>query len=391
MACRQIWEDVYALEVFQSGTSLSAITGNQPAFTGTHGVRGDWTGTGTGDLTHKYNLLVDDAYPVVKAANTVVEKNLVTGDSLQNIVSVTQVTSKPDSVVIPVVFNAHNLSAFFYTFFQDGVTINSGTTNTALEILTCVPYSDACPTIYSNLVRFRQDAADSDEVDQTLHAVVPTRILIRGEEGGLIDGEVEFLGAKWEDYDLSGKLTTAQGFDTTAPLKFEDLTVKLDGVEVSIPSFECTFENGLVHQYYNQVSAQSVTLGKMMFTGTITIPWNDATAQGLDKQIDDFRAGNMKRLSLVWGNPSFTQFSQGDTGTTDYGGTDIASGAAKNSIVNNYFAIHAYVRIMDYDETEIDEVPMIPFDFKALKDSDGTMAGVTSYVAYDVSKNTWTP
>jgi hypothetical protein len=394
MPCRQIWEDVYALEVFETGTSLSDITGNDPAFTDTHGVRGDWTGTGTGDLTHKYNLLVDDAHPVVKAQNTVVEKNLVTGLSMENTVSVTQVVSQPDSVVTPVVFNAHNLSAFFWLFFQDGVTINAGTTNTALEILTCVPYADACPSAFGNLVRFRQDAGENNIVDQALKGVVPSRMVIRGEEGGLIEGEIEWEGAQWEDLELDALLATASGFDTTAPLKFEDLTVKIDDTAVSVPAFEVTFEAPVIQQYFNQISAQSVTQGRLSFTGNITLPWNEAytipagTGQYV-VPIKNFYDGTMIKLSLVWGDDTFTQFAVGDTGTTDYGGTDVLPANAKNTITNNYFAIHSYVRIMDYDENDIDENPMIPIDFKALVDDDGTIGGVTSYVAFDVTKNTW--
>jgi len=394
MPCRQIWEDVYALEVFASGTSLADIVANDPAFTDTHGVKGDWDAVGAGDLVHKYNLLVDDAHPVVKAQNTIVEKNLVTGLSMENTVSVTQVISKPDSVVTPVVFNAHNLSAFFWLFFQDGVTINAGTTNTALEILTCVPYADACPSSFGNLVRFRQDAGDNNIVDQTLRGVIPSRMVIRGEEGGLIEGEIEWEGANWTDAELDGLLAAASGFDVTAPLKFEDLSVQIDGVAVSIPAFELTFEAPVVQQYYNQIAAQSVTQGRFSFTGNITLPWNEAytipagTGQYV-VPIKNFYDGTMMRLSLVWGDASFTQFAVSDTGTPDYSGVDVLPAGAKNTIVNNYFAIHSYVRIMDYDETDIDENPMVPIDFKALIDDDGTIAGVTSYIAFDVAQNTW--
>ncbi|MFV2014553.1 MAG: hypothetical protein ACC656_03940, partial [Candidatus Heimdallarchaeota archaeon] len=364
-------------------------------FSGTHGVRGN--ADGSGDLTPKYNLLVDDAFPPLKAANTVVEKTLVTGKALDNTVSITQVTSKPDSVVVPLVFNAHNLSSFLRLFFQDGVTWADGVTNSALEVQTNVPYSSACPVVYGNLVRFKQDTADTDDIDQVLHGVVPSRILIRGEEGGLIEGEVEFLGAKWEDYDLSSSLTTAEGFDTTAPLKFEDLTIKIaKGAEaaatISVPAFEIVFENDLVHQYYNETSAQQVSMGRMRMTGNLTIPFNDAyTVQSSEHEIiTNFRNGTMLRLSLVWGANGFTLFSLNDTSlAASKNGVDVLTANAKNSIVNNYLGIHALVRILDYDETEIDLNPMVPIDFKALEDDNSTVSGVSVYCGYDKSKNTW--
>lgn len=385
MACRQIWQDIYAIESFKSTTSLTSILAITPQFAGTKGLRGTFA------TNQKYNLLVDDAYPVVKAANAVVEKNLATGKSLQNAVSITPVTARPESVTVPVVFNAHNLAMFLRLFFQDGVTLANGTTNTALQIMTCVPYTSACPIVYGNLVRFRQDTADSDNIDQALQGIIPIRMVIRGAEGGLVEGEVEFQGAKWEDYDLSAKVTTASAFDTLAPLKFEDLTVKLDGTAVSIPAFEITVERPLMSKYYNQVSAQSVTMGRLSFTGSITVPWNDGySIQGNEQEvITNYRAGTLVLTSLVWGNASFTQFTTG-MGAPNTSDVDVLAASAKNLVDSNYFAIHAVVKLTDYDENDIDEVPMVPMTFKAIEDSQSTIKGVTFRSAYKKVDNDWT-
>jgi len=385
MACRQIWQDIYAVESFKSTTSLTSILAIPPQFSGTKGLRGTFA------TNQKYNLLVDDAYPLVKAANAVVEKNLATGKSLQNTISITPVTARPETVTIPVVFNAHNLSMFLRLFFQDGVTLGNGVTNTALQIMTVVPYDSACPIVFGNLVRFRQDEPDVDAVDQALQGITPVRIVIRGAEGGLIEGEVEFYGAKWEDYDLSAKVVAASLFDTLPPLKFEDLTVKLDATAVSIPSFEFTFERTVVTQYYNQVSAQSVTMGRLMVTGTITVPWNDPYSIQANQQvvIGNYRAGTLVRVSLVWGNAAFTQFTVGQT-TPPTGDVDVLTAGAKNLVVGNYFGIHTIVKLTDYDENDIDEVPMVPMTFKSVEDSQSTVAGITMRLGYVKVDNDWT-
>jgi len=385
MACRQIWQDIYAIESFKSTTSLTSILAIPPQFSGTKGLRGTFA------TNQKYNLLVDDAYPLVKAANAVVEKNLATGKSLQNTISITPVTARPETVTIPVVFNAHNLSMFLRLFFQDGVTLGNGVTNTALQIMTVVPYDSACPIVFGNLVRFRQDEPDVDAVDQALQGITPVRIVVRGAEGGLIEGEVEFYGAKWEDYDLSAKVVAASLFDTLPPLKFEDLTVKLDATAVSIPSFEFTFERTVVTQYYNQVSAQSVTMGRLMVTGTITVPWNDPYSIQANQQvvIGNYRAGTLVRVSLVWGNAAFTQFTVGQT-TPPTGDVDVLTAGAKNLVVGNYFGIHTIVKLTDYDENDIDEVPMVPMTFKSVEDSQSTVAGITMRLGYVKVDNDWT-
>jgi len=385
MACRQIWQDIYAIESFKSTTSLTSILAIPPQFSGTKGLRGTFA------TNQKYNLLVDDAYPLVKAANAVVEKNLATGKSLQNTISITPVTARPETVTIPVVFNAHNLSMFLRLFFQDGVTLGNGVTNTALQIMTVVPYDSACPIVFGNLVRFRQDEPDVDAVDQALQGIIPVRIVIRGAEGGLIEGEVEFYGAKWEDYDLSAKVVAASLFDTLPPLKFEDLTVKLDATAVSIPSFEFTFERTVVTQYYNQVSAQSVTMGRLMVTGTITVPWNDPYSIQANQQvvIGNYRAGTLVRVSLVWGNAAFTQFTVGQT-SPPIADVDVLTASAKNLVAGNYFGIHTIVKLTDYDENDIDEVPMVPMTFKSVEDSQSTVAGITMRLGYVKVDNDWT-
>lgn len=393
MACRQIWEDVYALEVHKANVPLATVIAGTANFgIGTHGVRGGF-GTGSGLLTPKYNMLVDGSYPPLKAAYQTVEKNLATGKSLPNVISLTPVAAKPEPVVIPMVWNAHNLSAMFRLFSQDGMTLSTGTANTALQIMTCVPYISACPIVYGNLVRFRQAQTDSDTVDQVLKGVIPTRIMIKGEEGGVIEGEVEFLGAKWDHVDLSEKLNAAIGYDDTPPLKFEDLTVKLGTSVISIPSFEITFSNGLVHHYYNDISSKSTTLGRMNVEAQITVPWNDGSVEGSDQQITDYAAGVTKVVSLIWGNPSPVipqGAGSGEPAPTLYGGVDTLAASAKNNLSNNYLAIHGTMRIMDYDENDIDENPMVQTNFKTVVDGYNTLNGIRVYLGYLSTANNWT-
>jgi hypothetical protein len=374
--CRNIWEDVYALEIFQTGTSLSDITSNNPVFDGvsTKGVRGIY---GTSAI---YNLLPTE-HPNLKAQQGTVKKDLATGKPIDNVVSYTSVTIRPENFVLPVVFNAHNLSAFLKLQFQSAIQVADGVTNTALQIMTATPYTDTCPVVYGNLVKFMQGDTGGSAVDQILRGVLVTRITIRGEEGGVIEGEVEFAGSNFTQLDFAGTspngpLAKSLPFDDTPPLRFEDLTVKLNAVTVSIPRFELNINTNVVMKFYNEVAAKAVNMGMLNVDGTVVVPWNDGSAQGSNKQITDYVSGIDKTLLFLWGNP-----------TTD--GVDTLPANAKNNIDGNYFSAALNIRITDYEQNDIDGLPMLETQFAIVEDASNTNGTVTLKSAYKKSLNVW--
>jgi hypothetical protein len=378
MAQRNQWEDVYALEIFGAGTTLANIVASNPVFDGTttKGVKGVF-GTASGMV---YNLL-PEGHPAFKAAVGTVRKDLATGKALDNVVAYTGVTRKAEPIVITVGgFNAHNLSAFFKLFFHSGVAVANGVTNTDLQIMTCSPYSNTVPTTYGNLVKFMQATGESDAVDECLQGCLVKRIMMKGEEGGIIDGEVEFVGATYKEISLAGgaggPLEKSKPFDDKISLRFEDMTVKLAGQTVSIPRFELTLENNTVFHYYNEVAAKTINLGRIDGSGTIVIPWNDTTSEGKNKQIQDLIASVDKTLSFIWGNPTS-------------GSVDVLPASAKNGIVANYLSIDMNVRLEDYTPTEIDGLPMLEVQFRIVEDAANTNGTITCKLGYNKNGNTW--
>jgi hypothetical protein len=331
-----------------------------------------------------------DAYPQLKAPKTLVEKNLATGKSLHSTFSSASVAAQPVPVVIPFLCNAHNLALYFQLLGQSGVTFAKGVTNTDLEVMTMVPYTDGCPTKFANLVRVRQDGGDGLAVDQVLKGVICTRITLRGSQGGLIEGEAELIGASWALADIaSAQVTNIAPFDTLPALKFEDLTVLMQNKSnqatmdtLNVAEFEITYNANVKSFFYNENIIKTMTLGRLDVTGSLTVPWNDVSAQGSKAQIVDFLDDTDKVLSLVWGLAASNPVH-----ATPVYGVDVATG--KNGLTNNFFASHANIRVTDYDENDMDENPMIPMNFKMVEDSASTIGTLKVLAGYAAATTKW--
>jgi hypothetical protein len=379
---RNNWEDVYALEIFPSGTTLTQIVAGDPVFDGvtTKGVRGI-VGNASKCI---YNLIPEGEHPTIKASTGLVQSDLAIGKSLDNVASYTAVTKKPDNQTFNVLYNANNLSAFFKLFFQSGISIAAGTTNTALQIMTCTPYLDSAPVQYGNYIRFMQNSGESDEVDEVFKGIIVKKITLKSEEGGIVNGDVELMGAGFDQGSFAGaastgKLAKCQPFDPIIPLRFEDLTVVLGTSTISIPKFELTFENNAIAHYYNETAAKIIALGKLQVSGTMSIPWNDTSSEGKNKQITDYIANLDKSLRLIWGNPL-------GSGSLE---VDVLAADAKNLISNNYLAIDLNIKITDYNMSDIDGLPMIDITFSSVQDEDDTNGTVTVRLGYAIANNSW--
>ncbi|HLD98265.1 MAG TPA: phage tail tube protein [Candidatus Nanoarchaeia archaeon] len=396
MSCRQIWEDIYGIEILPAAKNTVALAlaassdfGTTPA--NSHGLTGTWAVAGSN------NLLPVDSYPQFKAPRSLVEKKVASGSSTQNFFSFTSVGAQPVPIVVPFLANAHNLTAFFKLLFQDNVSYAQGVTNTDLEIATHIPYDSGCATAFANLIRIRQDGDETLLRDQKVSASIVSRITLKGAQGGLIEGEVEFLAAKWEQIDAGATLVARiQDFDSTPALKFEDLTVlgstgDTTVTELNIAEFDITFNNNAKPFFYNEAIAKTFTLGTLEVTGSLTIPWNDESAHGGNATITQFVANTTKVFSLVWGKQAANPLTLPATGNTL--GVDVLTG--KNSLTDNFFAIHANLKVEDYEETDQEENPMIPLKFRMVKsdtvpcDSVGTLKVLTGYKAATTKWGSW--
>lgn len=375
MGQRHIWEDIYALEIFPTTATLASLTAaSAPTFDGvsTTGVRGITGVAGTSFTNVVYNLLPTD-HQTLKASSNLLEKDVVTGKSIDNAVALTPVTKKPENVTIPLIWNNHNFGAMALLFFQNGC---SFTNNAGTSVITAVPYTDSAPVRFGSLIRFMQDIGESDAVDQWMKAVIIKKLTIKGEEGGIFEGDAEFMPAAWVQGSFAGtagqKLATCKPFDVNRALRFEDCTVQLGNIvagtatgtyqTISVPKMDITFENNAFSHFYNASAAKVLALGKLEVTGTLTVPWNDSSSEGKNKQITDFIAGNTKQLKL-------TLVETGNFNVT----------------------IELSAKITDYTQNDIDGLPMLEIKFKMIEDNTSSYVGfpLTVTISADATKTLW--
>jgi hypothetical protein len=414
---RQIWEDIYSVGIIDAslGNDLSKIqamidnTALLPAFESNkiHGVCGVGNASG---LNHKYNMMPMDDYPVFKENFNIVNKNFAVGNAMDNVRSYIPVSGSPEPVTIKLAWNAINLTFFLRLFMQDGaLALETPAVNSGLEISKFIPYTSAIPVRYGIAVRFKQAAAGTDAVDQVMVGIICSKITIRGEEGGIIEGEVDLIPVGLLTLNMSNQLNNnTKAFDDTPVLKFEDTlvflgkhskgSVQLIGNQISIPSFELTLENNVKSQFFNWPNAQNITLGRFKASGSIPVPWNTANSEGLNQQIKDFKAGVDKTLTIVWGADKTNAANRNDMengwinttlGTAAGFGVDTNKTKAKNGLDNNYVSINLNIKYDDYDETDIDENPMNDMKFVSVQNDKNTFNVCTILTAYDKTKNSY--
>lgn len=360
MACRMIWQDLYAVE--QSALTLSAVVTAAPGF-----VRGTNIGVmGTGASAVGVFTLLLTEHPDFKVPVSTVENALTTGKPIRNVVEYNMVIAQPATVTLNMLANAYNTSYFANLLFQSGATEASGATNNTLNILTCIPYTTSDVSTWGIIAKAMSD--NTDAIDQVLKGAVCRQLTLSGDQGGVVSLAAEMVAAKWNQEDISTKLATLKTyFDDTPPLRWQDATVKINSISVMAEAFSVTIAAEPLVAYYNNDAATNVCLGRLTATGSITTPWGEPTAQGKNQQIVDFIAGVDKTIEVYWGTSNTC-----DSLTPKGGGTD----------TKNYLSIMMNARVTDYTVAGDAEIT-IESQFTATEDSTATYNTIKLLCGYN--------
>jgi hypothetical protein len=366
------WQDLYGVEQDNASASLAAHVAADPAFAATDiGVQGNGTAGG------KFALPLLD-HPDYKAPSTTNEAEQARGISQRHVREYNTVqTGDPFETTIGMLGDAYYGSLLAYSLFQEGTTEAVGT-NTALNVLTCVPYTSADPEMYMYLTRALQNAAGSDPVDVLVKGAIVSQLTLSAEQGGLLNLEAVIKGAKWEQKDISSSLAAMSTFvNNVIPLKFQDMAAAIhDGsnwVPISIPSMSVTFTNNVVFNFYNGPAASSANMGRLGVSGTVTLPWGAPTV-GKNYLIDRFLAGETRRMVFYWGTKGTPAVA------TDYLLSDVDRLKNGTTDVKNYVSIFVNARIVDYGVAGDNEL-MVEAQFEGVYD--GTNNAGELRFAYD--------
>lgn len=193
--------------------------------------------------------------------------------------------------------NADTLAGFFTLLFQSGVTEGASTPFTK----TCVPYtSNGCTWWGAAMRKMSAAAADS----HAIHGCIVRSLTLSAETGGALKASVELIGHTHTtafDYDATPATST---FGAVNPLLWKDAGsvagMYVASTEVHLPGFELTFTNNATPVYYDQTEPVKYVLGDLDVTGTITIPWSQAT-EGANTPLDNFISGADTALHIWWG------------------------------------------------------------------------------------------
>jgi len=365
MANRQVWQDLYAVSTTTSALAL-AVTAD-PGFNATanKGIRG------TGSTAKGVFTMLLTEHPDLKAPTSTVENALTHGKPIRKTIEYNQVIAQAAIATLPMLANAYNLSLFLSLLFQpddanNGASEVVGTTNATLHVLTCKPYDQSDVTLTTYIVKVMSDT--SETLDQVMKGSICNQLTVNAEEGGLVTLSAEMIAAKWDQYDASAALTVLKStFDDTTPLKWQDATVKIAGQTVDSKGFSMVLNNNVYFSFYNNNVVKNIFLGPLTATGTIRIPWSDASSEGKNKQLIDFISGIDKTISIYWGAAVGA-----DTLTPKGGGTD----------TKNYFSIQMNIILTDYSITGDNEV-MIEANWAAVQDATDTSATITINCGYD--------
>lgn len=189
--------------------------------------------------------------------------------------------------------SSKNLSAFLWALFQTGSFQGAGTAYPKYY----VPYESPDSEVWLTLVR-KLAPAGTGASHRIVGAIVNS-ITLSAEEGQNLKATVEFQGYSFEsNRDTTNDTFT---FQTASCLQWQNAVVTLDGTTVNIPGFSLTISNNAVTKFYDNPTAVRHDAGEFTATGSISVPWGQAT-EGGNAQIDAFAAGTSSRLVIYWGD-----------------------------------------------------------------------------------------
>jgi len=294
MSTRTLWQDLFGISVEGSLTSGTFSTGE--------------------GVTSTKTLLPLTESAFFKPSSGYFEYNQTTGKAYRTFQEYTQTyQGEPVEYTFGVQANAHTLSLVQSLFFQGGCTQAAGDADSSYKF-TSVPYTSADPSYYAYFMRWLQETVDSDPIDELVEGGVCNTFTLSGEKGGLITLEVGMQGANFiqGDYSAHQTIEVDAGFDTLAPLKFQNMTATIadaggEGAAIQVPSFSITVSETPTWSFYNDTQASNVALGPIEVNGSISFPWSDSN-YGTDSSITDFMNGQDKEVILSWGDTDATGY-----------------------------------------------------------------------------------
>ncbi len=293
MGIRASWEIRYGIVVKTGITSTATFA----------------SGNGIGLKSNYFGLLLTNN-PSFEAGKSIVDtpKSFGRAQRVGGTGGEYQAEREAPSVTLEMEADRYCMALFGWLLFQKGASESSGASPYAK---TYVPYRSgtgtgeatnaAEPEIYAVLLKdFSGDTSTAAEHHVILGAICKS-MKIAGSEGGAITLSAEMVGADFTNTFTESSLVLTP--TDLAPLLFKDLTFTVGGVTNLIGSFDITITNNAAPKSYNSGTISNYVLGKVIVTGSVSMPWSDANAAGM---IDAYLSQTPQTLVFKWGTASST-------------------------------------------------------------------------------------
>jgi len=342
---RTRWQDLYGVQQFnlESNDGLRDHVALDPTFdAGDIGVQDGVFGL---PLTDHPNLPAPASTIEDDQARGIAQVDMPERNTAQ--------TADPPEVTLPMLADAYHGSLFGLSFFQAGAE-EAESDDTELNILTCRPYDTADPITYLQLIRLLQRTNESEEVDQIMKGGVCSNLNFNGEVGQITSIEATVRAANWEQDDKSalsdGQVNFVRG---VLPFKHQDMSAAMwdpeneQWVEMFIPSFELNLENNVEFSYFNDPTAVSSIMSRILASGSVTVPWSQGGGAGKNYFINRFLEGEPRKLVFYWGQ-SGSEFD-GDDYLLDHDGNTVNKFKTGTTNPKNFMSIMVNARVSEYD------------------------------------------
>lgn len=347
---RTRWQDLYGVQQMNLGASegLRDHVALEPTFDPDTAIGVQGTGSANG----LFGLPLTD-HPNLPAPASTIEDDQARGIAQVDLPERnTAQTADPPEVTLPMLADAYHASMFGLSFYQAGAE-EAESTDTELNILTCRPYDTADPITFMQLVRLLQRTGGEDEVDQIMKGAVCGGLTFSGEVGSIFSMEATLRAASWNQADKSALANSVNFVRGVLPFKYQDMSAAMwdpvggEWVEMFIPSFEINLENNVEFSYFNDPTAVSAILSRILVSGSVTIPWSQGGGAGKNYFINRFLEGEPRKIVFYWGQ-SGAEFSGTDYLLDD--GTDTVN-KFKTGTTNpkNFMSIMVNARVSEYD------------------------------------------
>jgi hypothetical protein len=301
MSSRNVWQDIYGLRVYNTGTLSEGGVGADTAseFNTATADADAFIAGAIGVDTSKYAIPLLN-HPTFSPGAMVINNRKAVGTSYRrtgNCLEYVQGSRVP-TVTYEADATPKLLAVFCQLLFQGGVT--EAATNPFLK--TCIPYVSGDADVVACAALVRQMSLGGTDSHMIGGAIIKS-LTISGEEGQPIKLSAEFTGYNMvSDFDFNAAANILE-FDNSSCLLFQNSTATLEGDAMNIDKFELTITNNAVAKFYNTAHVTKYVLGDFTATGSFRMPWSIASIGG-NTQLNNFTAGTDKLFRVYWGTGS---------------------------------------------------------------------------------------